>query len=102
TWVRRHESKVTVLRRLLAGIRKIGVKIRYLLLDRAFFGVPVIEFLQQERVGFVMPTVIRGRRPKRGQKATGLRWIKNQKAGWYSHTLKNGKRSVTVSVCVGY
>src|SRR5690606_7805650 len=46
--------------------------------------------------------VNRARRPKRGQKATGLRWIKNQKAGWYSHTLKNGKRSVTVSVCVGY
>src|SRR5262249_11646446 len=25
-----------------------------------------------------------------------------QPAGWYTHTLKNGKRQVTLSVCVGY
>jgi hypothetical protein len=39
TWVRRHESMVTVLRRLLARIREIGLKIRRFLLDRAFFNV---------------------------------------------------------------
>jgi hypothetical protein len=36
TWVKRKESMVKVLRRLLAQIRKIGLKIRRLLLDRAF------------------------------------------------------------------
>jgi hypothetical protein len=102
TWVRRHESMVRVLRRLVARIREIGLKIRRVLLDRAFFNVSVVTFLQEEKLPFLMPVVIRGRAPKKGSKATGLRWIKRQPAGWYSHTMKNGKQQVTVSVCVGY
>jgi hypothetical protein len=102
TWVRRHETMVTVLQRLLARTREIDVKIKYLLLDRAFFNVPVTEFLQQQNLRFVMPVVIRGRRPKKGRPQTGLHWIKRQGAGWYSHTLKNGKRHVTVKVCLAY
>lgn len=103
TWVRRHETMVTVLERLLARIREIDVKIKYLLLDRAFFNVPVTEFLKRENLRFLMPVVIRGRRPKKRRRPkTGLHWIKRQGAGWYSHTLKNGKRQVTVKVCVAY
>jgi hypothetical protein len=102
TWVRRHESMVVVLRRLVARIREIGLKIKRVLLDRAFFNVPVIEFLQAENLSFLMPVAIRGRAPKKGRKLTGLRWIKSQKAGWYSHTMKSKKRQVTVSVCVNY
>jgi len=102
TWVRRHESTVTALRRLVARIRELGLKIRRVLLDRAFFNVPVIEFLQHEQLPFLMPVVFRGRRAKKRRKATGLRWIKQQAAGWYQHTMKNKKREVTVSVCVGY
>lgn len=102
TWVRRHESMVVVLRRLVARIREIGLKIKRVLLDRAFFNVPVIEFLQAENLPFLMPVAIRGRAPKKGRKLTGLRWIKSQKAGWYSHTMKSKKRQVTVSVCVNY
>lgn len=102
TWVRRHESTVTVLRRVLARIRELGLKIRRLLLDRAFFNVPVTQFLQGERIAFVMPVVMRGRPPRKGTRATGLRWIKRQRAGWYRHTLRNGKRTVTLSVCVAY
>ena len=101
TWVRRHESMVVVLQRLLACIRKIGVKIKRLLLDRAFFNVPVTEYLQGEQLPFLMPVVFRGRRPKKRPKA-GLHWIKRQKAGWYPHTLKNGKRTVAIRVCVAY
>jgi hypothetical protein len=102
TWVRRHESTTKVLRRLLARIREIGMKIRCLLLDRAFFSVEVIEFLQQENLRFLMPVKLSGRRPKKRCKPTGLRWIKRQPAGWYPHTMKSGKRQVTFSVCVGY
>jgi hypothetical protein len=65
TWVRRHETTVKVLGRLLARIREIGPKIKCLLLDRAFFNVPVIEFLQQEQLPFLMPVMFRGRRPKK-------------------------------------
>jgi hypothetical protein len=102
TWVQRHESMVRVLRRLVARIREIGLKIRRLLLDRAFFNVPVVEFLQQEQLPFLMPVVIRGRAPKKRRKLTGLRWIKRQPAGWYRHTMRSGKRQATVSICVGY
>jgi hypothetical protein len=102
TWVRRHESMVVVLRRLVSRIDEIGLKIKRVLLDRAFFNVPVVEFLQQENLPFLMPVVFRGRTPKKGRPRTGLRWIKQQPAGWYSHTMKNRKKEVTVSVCVGY
>jgi hypothetical protein len=102
TWVRRHESMVRILRRLVGIIREIGLKIRRVLLDRAFFNVPVVEFLQEERLPFLMPVMMRGRAPKKRQKPTGLRWIKRQPAGWYPHTMKNRKRQVTVSICVGY
>ena len=102
TWVRRHESTVTALRRLVARIRELGLKIRRVFLDRAFFNVPVVEFLQQEKLPFLMPVMFRGRKPKKRRPATGLRWIKQQAAGWYRHTMKNKNREVTVSVCVGY
>ncbi len=93
TWVRRHESTVVVLRRLLARIREIGLKIKGLLLDRAFFSCPVAAFLQGEGVPFLMPVMFRGRKPKKRRTPTGLQWIKRQKAGWYPHTLKSGTQS---------
>jgi hypothetical protein len=102
TWVRRHESMVVVLRRLLARIRGIGLKIKRVLVDRAFFNLPVVEFLQAQGLPFLMPVMIRGRRPKKGRKLTGLRWIKRQAAGWYPHVMRNKKRQATVSICVGY
>jgi hypothetical protein len=105
TWVRRHEKTTVALQRLIEQIRKLGLKIKHLLLDRAFFNVPVVAFLQREKLPFVMPVVIRGRTPKKGKKkkvTSGLRWIKKQKAGWYSHTLKNGKQQATLKVCLSY
>jgi len=102
TYVRRHESTVTVLRRLLARIREIGLKIRRVLLDRAFFSVPVVTFLKQENLPFLMPVMFRGRKPKKRRPSQGLHWIKRQGAGWYRHTMKSGKQQATVSVCVGY
>ena len=102
TWVRRHESTVAVLRRLVARIREIGLRIKCVLLDRAFFNIPVVEFLQQESLPFLMPVVFRGRPPKKRRPLTGLRWIRQQRAGWYRHTMKHKKREATVSICVGY
>lgn len=102
TWIRRHESKVVVLRRLTARIRQIGLKIKRLLLDREFFNVPVVGFLQQEQLPFLMPVVMRGRKPKRRRPPSGLRWIKQQPAGWYPHTMQNGQQEVALTVCVNF
>ena len=101
TWVRRHESTVKALRRLLDQIRKIGLKIRCLLLDRAFFNVPVVAFLQQESLPFLMPVMFRGRKPKKSRKK-GLWHIKRQPAGWYRHVMKNAKQQLHVQICVGF
>lgn len=102
TWVRRHESKIKVLRRLLARVREIGLKIRCLLLDREFFSVAVMAMLQEEKVRFLMPVKLAGRRPKKGRKLRGLRAIQRRPAGWYRYTMKSGKQEVTFSVCGGY
>ena len=75
TLVRQHESTTTVLKRLLARIREIGLKIKRILLDRAFFTAEVATLLQQERLPFLMPVALRGRKPKKGRPARGLRQI---------------------------
>jgi len=102
TWVRQHESTTTVLKRLLARVREIELKIKRILLDRAFFTAEVAALLQEERLPFLMPVVIRGRKPKKGRPHTGLRRIQRAKAGWYTHILGRGKKETCVSICVAY
>jgi Transposase DDE domain len=103
TWVRRHETGAVVLRRLLTRLRQLGLRIKLLLLDRYFFGVPVTALLQELRVPFLMPVADRGRKPRKRRRVTsGLRRLRRQKAGWYRHTLKRGRQEVRVSVCVCY
>jgi hypothetical protein len=60
TWVRRHETGAVVLRRLVTRLRQLGLRIKVLLLDRFFFGVPVTALLQ--RVACAVPDA--GRRPR--------------------------------------
>lgn len=102
SWVRRHETTVTVLKRLLDRIAILGLKIRVLLLDRAFFNVPVTSFLQERQLPFLMPVMFRGRPKKKGKPRTGLRWIQQQGAGRYPHTLKNRQRQVKITVVVAF
>jgi hypothetical protein len=102
TWVRRHESMVVVLRRLIARIREIGLKIKCILADRAFFTAAVIEYFQQENLPFLMPVMFRGKHPKKRRKPIGLKWIRRQPAGWYRHTIKKGKKELAFSICVSY
>ena len=93
-----------VVQRLLKIVRRCGVKIRYLLLDKGFFSVEMITYLKRARLGFIIPAMARGRKPKGRKKATGLRAIRKKKNGYYRHTLKGkvgGKqRSVRVTICV--
>jgi len=102
SWVRRHETTVTALKRLIARIRVLGLKIKVLLMDRAFFNVPVTAYLKEERLPFLMPVMFRGRKPKKKKPPTGLRWIEKQGAGRYPHTLKNGRNQVPITVIVAY
>lgn len=102
SWVRRHESTVAALKRLLARIRELGLKIKVLLMDRAFFDVPVTGFLQDEQLPFLMPVRFRGRAPRKGKPRTGLRRIAGSGAGRYPHTLANAQRRVPITVAIAY
>jgi DDE family transposase len=104
THVEYGEKMKTVVQRLLVIVRLRQVKVRYLLLDKGFFSVEVISYLKRAKVGFIIPAMVRGRKPKRRKKATGLRAIRKKKNGYYKHTLtgKVGKkpRSTRVTICV--
>ena len=102
TWVRAQDSTVDVLERLLDEVAKLGLKIRKVLLDRGFFSVEVMRFLQGRNLPFLMPAVMRGRKPGRGKKSTGWRTFLGKAAGWYRHCCRDKKEEVTVEVCVTY
>ena len=101
-WVRGGDTPDKIVEQLLGCVRRSGVRIKQLLLDRGFFSVAVMKRLQAEEVPFVLPVCFRGRRSKRGKKVTGLRTFLRQRAGWYSHTHRGQKQSVTTSICVSY
>ena len=104
TRVERGEAMKDVVERLLAIVRRRGVKIKLLLLDKGFFSVAVIGYLKRARHAFIIPAVARGRKPKASRPATGLRALMKQRHGYYPHTLTgkaNGRRSSThVTICV--
>ena len=100
------ERMENVVQRLLRQARAEGVKCRLLLLDRGFYSVAVIRYLQAARVPFLMPVVRRGRKPNKGKPATSTReFAQWKKSGWSTHTLKTPKatkygKTATVRICV--
>ena len=86
------EKMKPIVQRLLAIIRKTCVRPGLLLLDRGFYSIEVIRYLQRARVPFLMPAVARGRLPAEGEPATGIRAFKLWKCGgWGEHTLVSGQ-----------
>lgn len=66
------ERLVSVITRLLAQAAELNLRIKRLYLDRGFYCVPVIRWLQACGIPFVMPVVVRG-------KQHGTREIINRK-----------------------
>ncbi len=101
TPVERGEDMKDVVQRLLKQAAQAGVRPSLLLLDRGFYSVAVIRYLQCARVPFLMPAVARGRMPAKGKPATGIRAFQQcKKSGWDKHTLVSGKKRATVLICV--
>ena len=106
TPVAKGERMEEVVRRLLRQARAEGVKHRLLLLDRGFYSVAVIRYLQAARCPFLMPVIGRGRKPKDGKPATSTRaFAAWKKSGWSNHTLSTSKvtkygKTATVRICV--
>jgi hypothetical protein len=102
THVTQGEPLEAVLQRLLRQAARAGVHPRLVLLDRGFYSVGVIRYLQAARYPFLMPAVARGRKPTdpRGPSGTQV-FFTWTKSGWGTYTLRNAQgRTATVSVCV--
>ncbi len=59
--VRRQDTLVAIITYLLALIEPLKLRIERLYLDREFFCVPVIRWLQALDISFEMPAIIRGK-----------------------------------------
>jgi hypothetical protein len=102
TYVERGEKLQEVLKRLLGRLSALGVRVRLLLLDRGFWSVAVIRYLQAARKPFLMPVVLRGRKDGHPQGPSGTRVFATRKCGgWdeYTVTAADGK-TARVSICV--
>lgn len=95
------EDMKDVVQRLLTLLRQTCVRPGLLLLDRGFYSIALIRYLQRARVPFLMPAVARGRKGAKGKPAKGIRAFQLWKrGGWGKHTLVAGKEKATVSICV--
>ena len=91
-----------VIESLLETAKIPGIRPRLLLLDRGFFQASVVAFLQASRIPFLMPMVLRGRKPTHPRGPSGTYTFAAQKrSGWskYTWTGKNNTKA-TVSVCL--
>jgi putative transposase len=100
--VRKGDDLADVLKDLLRQAAKAGVRPRYVLLDRGFYSVSVIRYLQAARYAFLMPLRVRGRPQGHPKGVSGTRVFKAyQRSGWSRYTLTDAqKRTATVRVCV--
>src|SRR3954470_9672645 len=102
TGVKKGEALKDVIQRLLRQAASVGVRPRLLLLDRGFYSVAVIRYLQAARYPFLMPVVCHGRSPKQAGGPSGSYIFRTwKKSGWSTYTLTDAKkRTATVSICV--
>lgn len=102
TYVEKNEPLKVVVQRLLRRVRSLGVQPRWVLLDRGFYSVDVLRYLQASRTPFLMPAVRRGRAASDPTTARGVhRFWSWKQSGFSSHTLQNAKgRRATVRICV--
>lgn len=98
----RKTTMAEVVRELLRQVRAAGIKVRYTVLDRGFYSVDVIRYLQQARTPFLMPMVGRGRSVKHALGPSGSNVFKQCKvSGWSEYTLTDAKKKkATVRVCI--
>lgn len=100
--VRQGDDLAGVVKELLRQAAKAGVRPRYLLLDRGFYAVSVIRYLQAARCPFLLPVPCKGRPADHPKGPSGTRLFHLRKRGGRSqHTLKSGDgRTATISICV--
>jgi hypothetical protein len=102
-YVLQGEPLERVVRELLARCAQVGAKAGLVLVDRAFWTVDVIRYLQAARYPFLMPVVTRGKKAGQPQGPSGTRAFQYRaKGGLASYTLvqSGGRRQATVAIAV--
>lgn len=97
TVVRADDDALTVLKRLLARLNEIGLHCSRLYLDRQFYCVPIIRFLQTLPFISIMPVVCRGERMK-----ALLKVNKSYKTTYTMRSQEHGEVTFTVWVVCRY
>jgi hypothetical protein len=94
TAVEPSETLTAVVDRLLAQVAWAGIQVRYVLLDRAFYAVGVVNALARRNLRFIIPMVRRG--------ADTRVFFRRGCRGWFEHTAwsRNHRESATVRVAV--
>jgi Transposase DDE domain len=82
TEVHKGETQEQVVRRLLEQAGRLGARLRYLLMDRAFHDAAVLALLQERGIPFVVPMSRRGQ--ENGQTGTA-RFFKPCQLSWWSN-----------------
>jgi hypothetical protein len=101
TYVWGDEPLVAVLARLIARVRGKRIFPRYLLLDREFYSVAVVQFLQSHRLPFLMPVVHHGRRAKDPAQAKGTqRFLACARSCFATHLMQSQGRTAEVQIAV--
>jgi putative transposase len=89
TVVQRGEKMAEVLKRLFRKLSTLGVTTRLALLDRGFWSVAVIRYLRRAGKPFLMPVVLRGRKPGHADGPSGTRvFALRKRSGWGRYTVK--------------
>jgi hypothetical protein len=89
TTVQRGEKMPNVLKRLFRRLSLLGVTSRMVLLDRGFWSVAVIRYLRRANKPFLMPVVLRGRKPDHAHGPSGTRvFALRKRSGWGRYTVK--------------
>ena len=89
------DTLTDILERLLAQVAWSGVAVRYVLLDRAFYAVGVVNALTRRGMRFIVPMVRRGVEAKK--------FFRRGCRGWFDHTFGSRRReegTATVRVAV--
>src|SRR3954449_13108907 len=102
TYVERGEKLQEVLKRLLRRLSVLGVRVRMLLVDRGFWSVAVIRYLQAARYPFLMPVVLRGRKSDHPEGPSGTRVFAIRKcSGWDEYTMTcSDKKKARVNIAI--
>jgi hypothetical protein len=92
TYVWKNDFHTDIVKRLLEQAGRVGLKTpRYLLLDRGFYGLDVVQYLKRARCPFLMPVAHRGRRSKRplAELKGTRRFLAWKNNGFATHQMKS-------------